>query len=91
MALDFSEPGWMIVQMSNYIKTMLHDASDDMDGKAVTPAVGQLFNVNQTDPVLLPSNKREIFVHLVIQRLYLSQCGCHNIRTAILFVIWMTE
>ena len=75
MELDFSLPGSVTINMKAYVNTMLFDAPDDMGGTAVTPAVAHLFHVNKENPVLLSSNQKEIFVHLVMQALYLSQCG----------------
>ena len=52
--------------MSDYEKNMMHDAPNDMEGKAVTPAATHLFKVNEKDPQPLPDDKKEIFVHLVL-------------------------
>ena len=73
MTLDFSERGRVVVKMSNYVKNMLNDAPALMDGKAVTPAAAHLFKVNTEGPKLLSKEKKELFVHLVMQGLYLSQ------------------
>ena len=75
MTLDFSERGRVVVKMSNYVKNMLNDAPASMDGKAVTPAAAHLFKVDTEDPKLLSKEKKELFVHLVMQGLYLSQRG----------------
>ena len=75
MTLDFSEPGQVMDRMSDYVKAMLYDAPANMDGKASIPAASHLFMVNLGDPELLPKEEKEIFVHLVMQGLYLSQRG----------------
>ena len=72
LGLDFSEKGRVVVKMSNYVKSMLNDAPSSMDGKAATPAAGHLFKVNKENPNLDKARK-ELFVHLVMQGLYLSQ------------------
>ena len=72
LGLDFSEKGRVVVKMSNYVKSMLNDAPSSMDGKAATPAAGHLFKVNKENPKLDKARK-ELFVHLVMQGLYLSQ------------------
>ena len=91
MTLDFSEKGRVVVKMSNYVKSMLNDAPSSMDGKAATPAAGHLFKVNEENPKLLDKARKELFVHLVMQGLYLSQQGRPDIRTAILFLCgWLT-
>ena len=54
MTLDFSEPCFIIIQMINYIKNLLHDAPDEMDRKAMTPVAAHHLKINQEDPVPLP-------------------------------------
>ena len=72
--------------MSDYVNTMLNDVPDEMDVELLTPAASHLFKVNNVDPKLLPQDKKEIFMHLVMQGMYLSQ-QCHpDIRTTILFL-----
>ena len=85
MTLDFSVRGRVTIKMSDYVKTMLNDAPASMDGKAATPAAAHLFKVNTDDPKLLTKEKKEMFVHLVMQGLYLSQRGRPDIRMAISF------
>ena len=86
MTLDFSEKGRVMVKMHDYVKTMLNDAPSSMDGKAATPAAAHLFKVNTENPKLLGKEKKDLFVHLVMQGLYLSQRGWPDIRTAISFL-----
>ena len=86
MTLDFSEKGRVVVKMSNYVNNMLNDAPLSMDGKAATPAAGHLFQVNKENLKLLDKERKELFVHLVMQGLYLSQRGRLDIRTAISFL-----
>ena len=86
MTLDFSERDQVMIKMSDYVKTMLNDAPASMDGKAATPAAAHLFRVNTDDPKLLNKEKKEMFVHLVMQGLYLSQQGRPGVRMAISFL-----
>ena len=67
MTLDFSEKGRVVVIMSNYVKSMLNDASLSLDGKAATPVAGHLFKVKEENPKLLDKARKELFVHLVMQ------------------------
>jgi hypothetical protein len=53
MKLDFETEGKVVVSMIDYIKTMLDEAPDDMDGEAATPAAKHLFEVNDNNPVKL--------------------------------------
>ena len=86
MTLDFSEKGKVVVKMEDYVKTMLNDAPSSMDGKAATPAAAHLFKINTVDPKPLDQARKDLFVHLVMQGLYLSQRGRPDIRTAISFL-----
>ena len=61
--------------MSDYVNTMLNDMPDEMDGKLLIPAASRLFKVNNVYPKLLPQDKKEIHIHLVMQGLYSSQQG----------------
>ena len=45
MTFDFGKPGQVVIWMSDYVKNMSHDAPNDMDGKAATPAAAHLFKV----------------------------------------------
>ena len=86
MTLDFSKKGKVVVKMDDYVKTMLNDAPSSMDGKAATPAAAHLFKINTVDPKPLDQARNDLFVHLVMQGLYLSQRGRRDIRTAISFL-----
>ena len=57
-----------------------------MEGVSSTPAAVHLFKTNLEDPKLLSDEQKKIFVHLVMQGLYLSQRGRLDIRTAIAFL-----
>ena len=86
MTLDFRTKGEVQVNMEHYIDMMLQDTPDEMKGTATTPAAPHLFKVNNKDPQFLGVEKKKIFVHLVMQGLYLSQQGRPDIRTAITFL-----
>jgi len=86
MILDYSTPGELKINMIDYIKTVLHDVPEELIAKrATTPASTHLFTVNEENPDL-PDDKAEIFVHAVMQLLYLSQRARPDIRTAISFL-----
>ena len=76
MTLDFREKGVLNFEMSDYIRGMIAEMPRDMIGQARTPAANNhLFNMNETDPVLLPEEKKDEFHHLVMQLMYLSMRG----------------
>ena len=86
MTLDFCNKGEVRIDMEHYIDMMLQDAPKDMEGVSNTPAAVHLFKTNSEDPKFLGNEQKNIFVHLVMQGLYLSQQGCLDIRTAIAFL-----
>ena len=86
MNLDFRVKGEVRIDMEHYIDMMLQDVPEDMEGVLDTPAAAHLFKVNSEDPKLLGDEQKKIFVHLVMQGLYLSQRGYLDIRTAIAFL-----
>ena len=75
MALDFCNKGEVCINMEHYIDMMLQDAPKEMEGISNTPATLHLFKTNSKDPQLLGTEQKKIFVHLVMQGLYLSQRG----------------
>ena len=75
MTLDFCNKGEVQLDMEHYIDLMLHDAPKEMEGVSNTPVVAHLFKTNLEDPKLLGNEQKKIFVHLVMQGLYLSQRG----------------
>ena len=86
MILDYSVEGSVIIRMESYINNMINDMPEDMIGVASTPASSSLFKVNTNGTPTLNPKKKEIFVHLVMQALYLSQRGRPDIRTAVSFL-----
>jgi hypothetical protein len=91
LTLDFSNPGEVTLTMIDYIKAVLHDAPEEMRGRAVTPAASHLFQVNSVNPVYLGEEKAEIYVRIVMQLLYLSQRARPDIRTAVSFLSSRTQ
>ena len=75
MSLDFHTKGEVQIDMQHYIDMMLQDAPEDMDGVSNTPIAAHLFKTNSEDPKALGDKQKKIFVHLVMQGLYLSQQG----------------
>jgi hypothetical protein len=85
MLLDFSKPGKVVLNMSDYVHTVLNDAPGYMSGTMGTPASSFLFQTNKGCRKL-GKQDAEMFVHLVLQLLYLSQRGRPDIRTAVAFL-----
>ena len=78
MQLDFHKPGKLIVDMSNYIQTILAELPAEMQGKAKMPTAKHLFNVDlKSTPI--NKDRAEAFHHITMQLMYLSQCGRPNL------------
>jgi hypothetical protein len=58
MTLDYSDDGKVKIIMKDYIKKMLDELPDDMDGEAGTPASLHLFLIRD-EPVLLDATNAE--------------------------------
>ena len=73
MSLDFRSEGEVRVDTEHYIDMMLRDAPKEMDRTSKTPVAAHLSKTNQKDPEPLGEEQKKIFMHLVMQGLYLSQ------------------
>jgi hypothetical protein len=78
MILDFTMEGHVIINMTEYIKTILTDFLEDITGTRTTPAGDHLFRVRDASKArLLPEEKATLFHHAVAQLLFLSaQAHC---------------
>jgi hypothetical protein len=85
MKFDFSTKGEVIIDMIDYIKTIMSEIPEDMIGSAATPAAGHLFEV-RPHPVKLDKQTSDVFRRIVMQLLYLSQRARPDIRTAVSFL-----
>ena len=72
MTMDFTQPGLVTINMENYVKMMFHDSPTEMDGLANTQAAAHVFMVND-NAMQFGKAQWDIYVHLVMQGLYLSQ------------------
>ena len=86
MTLDFCNKGEVCINMEHSINMMLQDAPKEMEGISSTPVAPHLFKTNSKDPQPLGTEQKKIFVHLLMQGLYLSQRGRPDIHTTIAFL-----
>ena len=64
MALDFSKGGAFIVDMEEYLKEIIKDLPEDMNGTATTPVADHLLKVRDNAPKL---NEEQVdFFHCVV-------------------------
>ena len=72
MTLDFSIDGKVQISMEEYIRNMLTELPEDMDGMATTPAAEHLFKVNET-PTYLDEKETMFFHHNMAKLLFLCK------------------
>jgi hypothetical protein len=73
--------------MIDYIQGMLDELPSDMDGEAVTPAGGHLFDVNEaTNDMLLDRERADFFHHNAAKLLFLCKQARPDIQTPISFL-----
>ena len=85
MILDFTTPGTLEIDMSDYIQVILQDTPANLRGTSMVPAAIHLFTACPDASKLSPQ-EQELFHHLTMQLMYLSQCGRPDIRTAVAFL-----
>jgi hypothetical protein len=83
--LDYSEPGYVKLDMTAYVKKVLEEVRDDMDGTATSPAAEYLFQIVDGVP-LLDEATSEFFHATVAKLLFLCKRGRPDIQTAIAFL-----
>ena len=85
MVLDFTNPGKVAIRMEDYIRNMLTELPEDMEGVATTPAAKHLFKVNDT-PTYLSEEEAMFFHHNVAKLLFLCKHARPDIQTAVAFL-----
>ena len=85
MILDFTTPGVLEIDMSEYIQVILQDTPANIRGTSMVPAAKHLFTTHPDAPKI-SLQAQEIFHHLTMQLMYLSQRGRTDIRTAVEFL-----
>jgi Reverse transcriptase (RNA-dependent DNA polymerase) len=85
MIIDCNIPGKVKISMKEYIKSMLKDLPDDMNGESVTPAGNHLFQVDHAD-VKLPEETAIIFHHNTAKLLFLCKRARPDIQPPVAFL-----
>ena len=85
MILDFTTPEILEINMSDYIQVILQDTPANLQGTSMVPVAKHLFTTRPDAPKISPQ-EQEIFHHLTMQLMYLSQRGRPNIQTAVAFL-----
>ena len=85
MTLDFSLPGKVQISMEQYIRNMLSELPEDMEGTATTPAAEHLFKINET-PTCLNDTDAMFFHHNVAKLLFLCKRARPDLQAAVAFL-----
>ena len=74
MNLDFTTPGILEIDMSDYIQVILQDTPTNLRDTSMVPAAKHLFTTRPDAPKI-NLQEQELFHHLTMQLMYLSQRG----------------
>jgi hypothetical protein len=85
MTLDYSKPGKVNILMINYVKGMLSNLPDEMNGEGARPAANHLFQVN-LDAKKLDKETAQFFHHNVAKLLFLCKRARPDVQTAVAFL-----
>jgi hypothetical protein len=85
MVLDFSIPGVLQVDMTDYVKGMIADFPEELSGKTKAPWNENLFKV---DPMskMLDASQAKLFHTFVMKGMFLCKHGRQDIQPAIVFM-----
>jgi hypothetical protein len=87
MILDYSCEGKVIINMAEYIKSIVEDFPEEITGFRATPAADHLFDVRDpSDARPLPEEQARAFHHTVAQLLFLSARARRDIQPATAFL-----
>jgi hypothetical protein len=86
MKLDYTKTGKVKIMMTEYVKNMLTELPEDMEGTAPTPAGNHLFTVNK-EATKLSEDDSIMFHHNTAKLLFLCKRVRPDIQTAVAFLI----
>jgi hypothetical protein len=85
MTLDYSKAGYVKINMVDYVKKILTEMPEDMDGSATSPAADHLFKIIEGVETLDETKSK--FLHATVAKLlFLCKRGRPGIQTAIAFL-----
>eukprot|EP00957_Ditylum_brightwellii_P207069 15351344-Ditylum_brightwellii.AAC.1 len=85
MNLDFSKKGKVRVGMTAYVKEIIEDFPETIDGSTTTPAADHLFQVNDSAKKLDEQQARQ-FHTSTAKLLFLCKRARQDIQTAVAFL-----
>ena len=84
MTLDFLKDGAFVVYMEDYLKEMLKDLPEGMNGTPTTPTTDHLFKVRYNAPKLR-KERAKLFHRVVAQMLFIAPHGQPDLQTVVSF------
>ena len=85
MTIDWSIDGKVIFTMYNYLEDILAEAPDDFDGEDVTPAVSDLFQVDEACRKL-DTPIADMFYRCVARFLYVAKKARPDLQVSVTFL-----
>ena len=85
MTLDFSKGGAFIVDMEEYLKEILKDLPEDMNGTVTTPAADHVFKVRDNAPKM-NKERAEFSRRVVAQLLFVAQRSRPGLQIVVSFL-----
>ena len=85
MNLDYREQGKVKINMTDYLKKILDEITDKYQGKAITPAENNLFEVNETVRKLIERDA-QAFHTIVAKVIYLCMQARPDILNGVDFI-----
>ena len=87
MDMEFTKEGTLKVSMILYLQNVIANFPEVITGKAATPAMDYLFNVqDDKEARLLDKEQAVAFHHMVAQVLFMSTRAWRDIQTAVAFL-----
>jgi len=87
MIFDFSEKGKVMVNMIEYIKTIINDFPEEITVTRASPAADHLFTVrDETEAIPLPEEQAHAFHHTTAQLLFLNARARRDIQPCTAFL-----
>ncbi len=90
MILDYSTPGVLKVDMTSYVKSMVEDFPEKIEGKGKFPWTENLFKVDPDSKKLKPE-RAKVFHTFVMKGMFLCKRGRQDIQPGIAFLSTRTQ
>ncbi len=89
MVLDYSIPGVLRMDMTNYVKSMVEDFPEELSGVGKFPWTHKLSTIDLMSKKL-DDNRAKVFHTFVMKGMFLCNCGRQDIQPGIVFLATQT-